>query len=82
MYHDSYDIWNKIDSLQLLVWVSLVFNIAAILIGISVACTIDGRAKLRIQADKELIQSLYYTLAEQEIACDEAIQKAQVSCVD
>lgn len=35
-----------------------------------------------IKADRELIQSLYYTLGQQEIACDTAIEAAQVSCVD
>lgn len=38
--------------------------------------------RYQLQADKELIQSLYEQIATTEIACDIEIEKAQVSCVD
>ena len=38
--------------------------------------------KKGLQADRELIQSLYQQIATTEMFCDMEIEKAQVSCVD
>lgn len=61
---------------------SMVIAEGLLMFGLALVISHNVCIEREISANHYLIQSLYYTIGEQEIACDEAIKAAQVSCVD